>query len=382
MPQLVNIFLRGGADGLSVLAPVADPAYFAARPTLAVMAQDGLDVAIDGFAMHPAAPRMADLVRNRVAAVVPAAGYQGQTRSHFESQALLETAVGRTGAPATGAGLGWLSELISNGADDSTDPFRAVAVGGVSLPPSLWGTSDALGVPDPSALRLGSLRIARRGASAGYEVLDSQIAPPTADLTQTWIAPEAAPGATAESVTTAAGVLDRLSSQPISVPDASEFGTGESASAFAAASALLGAGLGTQVVQIDIGDWDTHNSQGTNDGMFAELLAGLDAGIGTLVDRHVGTGDGVVITVMTEFGRRVKENDSGGTDHGRGGLALVIGDGVAGGMRGEWPGLDELDEGDVQAVNDLRVLQSEVAEFVFGTATPVPQGSEPLALFG
>ena len=95
MTQLVNVFLRGGADGLSIFAPVSDPAYLSARPTLAVRSEDSIDVGIGGFAVHPAAPRIAELIRSRTAAAVPAAGFDGQTRSHFESQANLESAVGR-----------------------------------------------------------------------------------------------------------------------------------------------------------------------------------------------------------------------------------------------------------------------------------------------
>lgn len=163
MPRLVNVFLRGGADGLSLLAPVADALYADARPTLALDAASVLDVGLDGFGVHPSAPRLAELVRRGAAAFVPAAGYAGQTRSHFEAQALLETAVGDDGAPTAGAGSGWLGALLAGGAGPTPAPFRGVAVGTVSLPPSLWGTGDALGVPDPEALRLGALRPARRG---------------------------------------------------------------------------------------------------------------------------------------------------------------------------------------------------------------------------
>ena len=167
------------------------------------------------------------------------------------------------------------------------------------------------------------------------------------------------------------------------------FGDGPTAATFAAASAIIDAGLDTEVVQIDLGGWDTHKSQGTVDGTFADLAAGLDAGLGGLFARHGGSvsgkegglDGGLVVTVMSEFGRRLQENASGGTDHGRGGLALVIGADVAGGLHGTWPGLAELADGDVQAVNDLRVLQSEVAMHVFGAKVPVPADAAPLNLF-
>jgi uncharacterized protein (DUF1501 family) len=380
MPRLVNVFLRGGADGLSLLAPVGDPAYHAARPTQALGDTVVLDVGIDGFGLHPAAPRLAEMVRAGSAALVPAAGYGGQTRSHFESQAILETAVGDDGMVVAGAGVGWLGRLVDAGASKSPAPFRAVAVGSVSVPPSLWGTGDSLGVPDPAALRLGALRPARRRRGS-YEVLDSPLAPdPSATLTAwggTGVPPVAARGAA-----TAVDVLDRLRHEPIEPGDPAAFGDSPASATFAAASALLDAGLGTEVVQVDLGGWDTHNAQGTSDGTFAELVAGLDAGLATLVQRHAGRDGGLVIAVTTEFGRRVQENASGGTDHGRGGLAIVLGDGVLGGLRGSWPGLADLDNGDVRAVNDLRVVQSEIADHIFGTATPTAKGASPLGLFG
>ncbi len=380
MPLLVNVFLRGAADGLSLLAPVADPAYHSARPTQALSPSAVIDVGVDGFGMHPGAPRIAELTRAGSVAVVPAAGYDGQTRSHFQSQAILETAVGDDGA-TQGAGLGWIAQLLEADAATDAAPFRGVAVGSVSVPPSMWGSSDTLGVPDPAALRLGTLRPARHKRGA-YHVLDSPFVPDRSAMQLAWNDTEALPEVTTDGVSASFGVLDRLASTPISVDEPDAFGAGPTAATFAAASAVIDAALGTEVVQIDLGGWDTHTAQGTTDGDFAALVSGLDDGIGALFSHHGGNGTGLVITVMSEFGRRVSENASGGTDHGRGGLALVIGDAVAGGVQGTWPGLADLDDGDVRAVNDLRVLQSEVALHVFGAHIPTPSGAASLNLFG
>lgn len=388
MPLLVNVFLRGAADGLSLLAPVGDPAYYAARPTQALAVPAVIDVGIDGFGLHPAMPQLAELTRSGRVALVPAAGYGGQTRSHFQSQAILETAVGDDGAGTSGAGLGWLASLLAAGGSRSASPFRGVAVGSVSVPPSMWGSDDTLGVPDPTTLRLGALRPARRKRGS-YRVLDSQLAPDPSALQQAWLDDQTMPPITTRGVSAAVGVLDRAGADPIAITETGAFGDGPTAATFAAASAIIDAGLDTEVVQIDLGGWDTHKSQGTVDGTFADLAAGLDAGLGGLFARHGGSvsgkegglDGGLVVTVMSEFGRRLQENASGGTDHGRGGLALVIGDDVAGGLHGTWPGLAELADGDVQAVNDLRVLQSEVAMHVFGAKVPVPADAAPLNLF-
>lgn len=380
MKRLINVFLRGAADGLNLLAPVGDPAYRTARPTLALAESSVLDVGIDGFGLHPGMPRLAELVRGRVGALVPAAGYGGQSRSHFQSQAVLESAVRSDGSTPDGDS-GWLGSILAAGATDSVRPFRGVAVGTVSVPPSLRGTADALGAPDLGALALGVLA-PQRGRRGGYEVRGAVSSPSATALHAAWAREGVAPRSASAGAAAAAEVLDRLGASSIDPGDPSAFGDGEVAAVFAAASAVLDADLGTELVQIDLGGWDTHQAQGSTDGVFAGLVAGLDAGLGALVERHAGRGDGIVVTVMTEFGRRVQENASGGTDHGHGGLAIVIGDGVVGGLCGSWPGLGELDDGDVAAVNDLRVLQAEVAAEVFDARVPLADDARPLGLFG
>ncbi|MCB1030393.1 MAG: DUF1501 domain-containing protein [Acidimicrobiales bacterium] len=379
MTQLLNVFLRGGADGLSIFAPVGDPIYHRSRPTLALSERAALDVGIDGFGLHPSAPRLAELLKDKKCAVIPAAGFEGQSRSHFSAQALLESA-NSAGADPNEAGTGWLGHLLNSKASKHAQPFRAVAVGTVSVAPSLWGTTDALSVSDPSALALGVLRRSQR-RNGSYEVMDAPFVPSPQELATRWPLGASSPEPTTAGVAAAAAVLDRLEDSPIEVGDISAFGEGDAAAAFASASALLLAGLGTEVVQVDLGDWDTHNEQGTNGGHFAELLSELDAGLGAIFERHVGKAHGLVITVMTEFGRRVQQNASGGTDHGSGSVALVLGDGVQGGMKGIWPGLEDLDEGDVRFTNDLRVMQSEVANAVFGAELAKPSGSTALELF-
>lgn len=379
MTRLVNVFLRGAADGLSLLSPVGDPAYRRARPTLALDDETTTDIGIDGFRLHRSAVRLAEFAKAGNVAFVPAAGFPGQSRSHFEAQALLESATGPDGSRVAD-GAGWLGRLLAERAGSTVQCFRGVAVGSVSLPPSMRGSADALSAPALAALRLGAIRPAKnlRGT---YKVVDSPLSPDIGSLTAAWSVSAGSPAASVAGTAAAQAVLDRLDGAPIELGDTAAFGEGEEASLFASASALLDADLGTEVVQVDLGGWDTHNEQGVTDGKFAELVGALDTGLGALLDRHSGRDGGLVVTVMTEFGRRVQENASGGTDHGRGGLALVLGDGVAGGLRGTWPGLDDLDDGDVRAVNDLRVLQAEVAAEVFGITTPTPDGTAPLGLF-
>ena len=125
---------------------------------------------------------------------------------------------------------------------------------------------------------------------------------------------------------------------------------------------LFGSDLGTEVAVLNLGGWDDHNDLGATDGAFAARAAALDATIDALI---TGIPD-VTVLAVSEFGRRVATNDSGGCDHGRGGVALVAGTRVRGGIHGDWPGLADLDDGDVRTANDVRGVFAEVVDSVLG----------------
>jgi len=114
-----------------------------------------------------------------------------------------------------------------------------------------------------------------------------------------------------------------------------------------------------------MGGWDLHDNIGTPTqewGSMRRLVAELDAAIGAFFSYLGQVGDKVTVIVMTEFGRRIAVNGSGGTDHGRGQVMFVVGGGVSGGVKGEWPGLVDTDQGDVKVVNDYRLVIAEVLE--------------------
>ena len=350
---LVVVSLRGGMDGLSILVPAGDPAYHAARPSLAVDDKKVLP-ADTRFGWHPSAPRLAELFRAGMVAAVPASGIAGQLRSHFVAQAQLEAG----GTAAATAGSGWLGRYLAATEGAEPAPLRAVSVGTIALPRSLYGTGDAMAVTNPGMLRLGTIDKQR--------VLPAKFVPDTARLATAWTG--ARPQAAAVGAQAALKVLQRVTATPIRSPELEQFRGTPKGAFFEFTTAFLEAGLGTELINIDFSGWDTHSEQGTNDGILQRAIAELDTDIGYLVDRHVGKGAGLTILVITEFGRRVAENSSRGTDHGRGGLAMLIGDHVAGGVAGHWPGLVDLDNGDVQAVNDVRQLQAEVLTDLLGVA--------------
>ena len=380
MTKLLIVFCRGAMDGLNVVVPAGDARYHDARPTLAHT--DATLLPLDTtFGLHPSAPRLAERFAAGSVAIIPAAGFEGQSRSHFAAQALLEQ------AQPTG-GSGWIGRHLAATAGTTAQPFRAVSVGQAGVPPTLRGSADVLATTDISTVRLGLLRPKGHGARLkGYAVLDSPLTPSATALGAAWPDPADAAGAGAHA---ALGVLERVVSRtsttpPNQVPSAeTTFGADATGTSFGAASAVLDAELGTEIVMVNLGGWDTHDNQGSGaEGALADLVGDLDAALSTFLDRHAGTGDGLCAVVMTEFGRRVAENSSGGTDHGRGSVAFVIGDRVAGGVKGQWPGLIDLDDGDVRAVNDLRAVQAELAATVLGTpdvAAVVPGAGNPLGV--
>jgi uncharacterized protein (DUF1501 family) len=352
MNKLLMVFLRGGADGLSLLIPTADPAYNGLRPTLRIDGSEALELD-DTFALHPSAPRLHELFTAGSLAAVGAVGFTDQTRSHFTSQAALERSGGATGT-------GWLGRHLETTAADGASPFRGIAVASVGVPPSLWGTGDVLATPEPTTIELGVYRRGRR--RGGVTVDPSPLSPDPGTLSNLW---GEADGVTAAGALAALDVLATVAADPIdAVADPAAFGAGATAAAFAGASAVLTAGLSTEIVMVNIGGWDTHNAQGAGaTGTFAGLVAGLDTALCETLARH----DDLTALVVTEFGRRVAENSSGGTDHGTGSVVLVVGNAVNGGVRGDWPGLDDLAYGDVPPVNDLRAIQAEIAADLLGT---------------
>lgn len=329
---LLVLFLRGGADGLSLLAPLGDPTY-AGRGPLALPESDVLAVGA-GFGLHP---RLASLHRRfgeGSVALVPAIGIPEMSRSHFDAQYRVESAIGPDSSPST---TGWLGRHLAAGESEAPNPWRGVSFGQAGLPHLLAGTIDAIAGTSLAALSpTGRQRddpTARRMALVYRQLLEQMWeAAPDGDLrTAALSGLSAAEAATAVEPTTADGAT--------SVP-----------------------GLADTVAVLNIGGWDTHTSQGVLEGAFAGLARSLDQAI----DAALGAVPELTVVAFSEFGRRVAPNSSGGCDHGRGGVAIVAGPTVAGGLKGDWPGLGALDEGDVPVVNDLRVLMAEVTAAVLG----------------
>ncbi len=331
---LVLVFLRGGADGLSIVAPTADDLYHRARPTLAVKRGSGhrLD---DRFELHPLLAPLGRWFDEGKLAVTPACGSDDDTRSHFYAQDLLD----HGGRNVSG---GWLGRFLRQIQGDSLGVLEAVTLG-PAVSESLRGA--------PTATAFTSLN--DLGGEDDHALMDAFSAITIGD---------AMLGVPALSALTASGRLDalrRASDQPANgavYPGHTPHG--DLAADFGArlrlTARLIQARVGLKVACVDLDGWDSHFVQDTVISPRLTALAhGLDA-FATDLGRDL---DQVSVVVISEFGRRVAENTSLGTDHGRGGACLILGGGVTGGVHGKWPGLAEdflEGPGDVAVVNDYR----------------------------
>jgi uncharacterized protein (DUF1501 family) len=349
-PVLVTVFQRGAMDGLMAVPPLGDAQLSRVRPSLAMSgaraARESQLIDLDcGFGFHPSLSPFEDLWLDGDLAVVHAVGSPDPTRSHFDAQDYMETGTpGRKGTPS-----GWLNRVAGMGADDGS-PLQAVALAR-SLPRSLLGPSPAVAVED---IRHFSLT-GPAATLAAYNETSSELLSGQAR-------------ATAEALRLMDQV--RRTSRPTSqgYPDSA---LGRS---LAQIAALIRADVGLEIACADSDGWDTHTAQGTVNGTFARRaddLASALAAFWTDLGHHRSS---VVVLTMTEFGRTVAENGSGGTDHGHGSCLFVLGTSVQGGkVHGDFPGVrpEQLFEGrDLAVTTDFRAVFSEVAGAHLGIEKP------------
>ncbi|MGV8885420.1 MAG: DUF1501 domain-containing protein [Microbacteriaceae bacterium] len=335
---LVVIFLRGGLDGLSLLVPAADPNYLAYRPGVGIAASKLIQMD-RGFGLHPALAPLKPLIDRGMVAAVPAVSTPDLSRSHFQAQDCLER--GSTNALTSG----WLDRVLEASGEGTT--FRSVAVGGMT-PRSLMGTSASIAMYNIDSISLDvdttDLANTKDALRSLYTGIDHPIAK------QTTLALGALE--TIEDIKSAGGAI------PTTYPD------GNFADALKSLAMLIKGNAGVRVACIDVGGWDTHTGMGNvDDGDMKRHLGDLAAALAAFTaDIGEPNLDKTTIVTMSEFGRRVEENASGGTDHGHGGAVLVIGGGVNGGVHGTWNGLttEVLEQGDLPGWNDYRDVLSEV----------------------
>jgi uncharacterized protein (DUF1501 family) len=374
---LVVVFLRGGADGLNIVAPHGEDEYHRQRPSLALARPNdrkadpkarALD--LDGFfGLHPSLSPLLPLYKNGQMGIVHAIGSGDKTRSHFEAMATMERGI----ASDTGAASGWLARHLDTTADPNDSPLRAVAITD-TMPDSLRGATNATSLTSLADYKLAMPALMPTGS-------DNKTfhAPPPdkrADaVTETLRGLYAANAGSSDALQNAGretlAALDairQLDPAHYKPAPGADYPKNELGNGLRQAACLIKGNIGLEVACLDMGGWDTHVAQGRDAGWQPARLADLGRALAAFA-ADLGTDMNHVTTVvMTEFGRRVAENSGLGTDHGRAGCLFLMGGGVVGGkVHGEWPGLAEHQlenagggQGDLRVTTDYRDVLAEI----------------------
>lgn len=361
---LVVVSLRGGIDGMSLLVPHGDPAYYKARPRIGVP-RDQLWGGDGFFGLGPALKPLQRMWDEKKVALVTATGLSQVNRSHFDAMAQLEMA--GSGSDRSG----WVGRMT--GASALADKMAGVSLTR-GLPTLMRGSSNTVNGADLNGLRLS-------GLSAAYP---SEVAAARRKFWSSMWGEVATSHPLRPSALEALAVSDTASS--VVSPTSTVKYDGGSGGSFAAMARLIRSGVPVSVGHIEAGSWDTHSGMGDGASWmgysFGSVASNIDAFFRDIGD----SASRVTLVTISEFGRRTAENSSGGLEHGWGNTMIVAGAGVAGGrVYGRWPGLGTKTDvdSDLQVTTDYRSVFYEVvsrrfpgvsAREVFPGFAPSPVG--------
>ena len=351
---LVAIFQRGAADGLNIVVPHGEKAYYDLRPGIAVArpsaGDDASAIDLDGFfGLHPSLAPLKPLWRDQHLAVIHATGSPDPTRSHFDAQDYMES--GTPGYKATEGG--WLNRALP-ATDTKKSPVRAVSLG-PALPRTMRGANSAVAIDNLSTFALRD--------PAASKVMQAMYGNTTDQIL----------GGTGKEAFEAMNLLDALRKTPYQPAGGATYPKGRLGSSMQQIAQLIKAGVGLEVAFADIGGWDHHvNEIGAKAsvGQLANILTEFGGSLAAFAQDLGDRMEDVVVLTMSEFGRTAKENGNRGTDHGHGNVMFALGGPVKGGkVYGAWPGMmkEQLYEGrDLAVTTDFREVLGEAVAVHLG----------------
>jgi uncharacterized protein (DUF1501 family) len=357
---LVLLQLAGGNDGLNTLIPFADDAYYRARPQLAVPAKDVVRLD-DRLGLHPELAPVKALYDEGLCAIFQGVGYPNPDRSHFRSMEIWETASGSDKSETTG----WIGRFFDANCPGCDRPTAGVAVGSV-LPQSLKNRRGVgVAVEDPEQFRTLVGNGAGQGAGQPAPAGDSPL-----DFLQ-----RTAMNARLSADAIAAAVAKYRSDV--------EYPQGQFSQSLRLVAQMIAGGLPSRVYFASLGGFDTHAGQSpAHPNLLRQFGQGVSAFLKDL--RQQGNADRVLVVQFSEFGRRVAENASGGTDHGTAAPMFAFGKPVKAGLHGAYPNLADLDQGDLKHTIDFRRVYAAVLRDWLATKPEPILGGEfpPVPLLG
>src|SRR6266516_822380 len=326
--NLVVLDLTGGNDGLSMLVPYTDSAYYSRRPTLAIPAGSVLQVGSDSsgkaLGLHPKLTGLKDIFNQGRLALIQRVGYENSSRSHF-----FGTDIWSTANPSNSTGNGWVGRYLST-LPSPLDPLVA------------WNTTG----DTPHAFQSATVSVASIPSVTGYAFNS--------------------PNTGSEATLERAAATSIASHMPVDKPHVAFVST--------SVQGAMAKGTGTRVFGVQTGGFDTHASQDTNTdtGAYVKLMVTLNDGLTAFYNdlRNQGLLNQSLLLSFSEFGRRISENGSKGTDHGSASVMLAIGGSVRGGLFGSAPSLTadpqnptlENNTADVKYENDFRSVYAKVID--------------------
>lgn len=365
---LVLVQLSGGNDGLNTVIPHADPLYVRHRPTLGVARKEILD--LDGqIGLHPAMKELHALFGEHRLAVVQGVGYPNPNRSHFRS-----TDIWMTGNPVKPEGTGWVGRHLDTLTQERPQ-FPAMAIGHSEEGP-LRGVKTAV----PTFRTLEEFRVFRNERNEEQRAADLKIF-------QTLHRRDGGHYAQAEFLQeesmNAFVSSENLRSLVGGYQTRVQYPSHGLAQSLRLVGQMIASGMQTKAYHVSMGGFDTHAEQG---GPHASLLAQLSESLSAFTKdlAEMKKAERVVIMTYSEFGRRVAENGSRGTDHGAAAALFVLGEKVSGRIAGTHPSLADLDDGDLKYGVDFRSVYSTLLEQWLGGSSKEVFGLafQPIPLFG
>ncbi len=368
--RILSLFAYGGYDGLSLLVPTGNNAYYARRSTIAIQEANALDIGETGYKLHPSLANVAQIFNDGDGAAFRMVGYPSANLSHFISQDVHSWGVRDEFDPLGISESGWIARYADNYAPT---PMGAAAIG-LGRPLEFeGGSTNPFMAGSLSGFDFQSRSISTEDHQHRLAALANVLQSYSGDTLTTEAKNALNQGVQlTDQIQQAVGdYLDDGTGSPF----ADLYPTNSPGRYIRDAAMLIRGGFETQIFMTGVGGWDTHGNQGNEAGNMANLIARLDQGIGVFADecKALGVWNDMLILISSEFGRRNFENGSNGTDHGHGNMFFALGGGVNKGLYG--PPVTESDIADNNWLGyglDYRdIFKEAVANHMGQSAAPV-----------
>ena len=346
---LVVVQLSGGNDGLNTVIPFSDSAYRSNRPTLAISENNVLKID-DAIGLHPSARGLADLLEDNNLAIVQGVGYDNPNRSHFESMDIWHTCQRKSDTRTTG----WLGRFLDASRANNSGVSTALHLGDEKQPFAL--TAEDVRVPSINSL--AGFRLHDGGDKDVRSTISKLASSARSDS-------DSILGFLQSTTTVALEASKRVEEASRDYKTPVDYPTSGVATKLKTVAQLIDAGLGTRIYYVTLDGFDTHSQQPAAHAALLNQLGGAVSAFHKDIAHH-GHADRVALLAFSEFGRRVKENASEGTDHGAAAPTFLVGNKTRAGLIGEHPSLTDLSDGDLKFHTDFRQVYACVLETWLG----------------